>query len=249
MEEIVSFQSFRDLVHKYTPDERYFFRGESDVNYQLIPSVGRILNGGGNMGYLDEKSILERFKAHASGLIQNHPTNDWDWLALAQHHGLPTRLLDWSVNPLVALYFSVEKEYTNKEFELMGKLDENFTGDSSFYILTMKSNFIECKDSSPFELSKDNDSVNSYNAAIFRSFHVSKRIPSQGGLFTVQSDPKKTLDTILKKNRIRKFIIPYKVRSDLKKELALYGIHSGTIYADLDGYAKYLKERFISQGK
>jgi type I restriction enzyme M protein len=47
--------------------------------------------------------MLEKFKREAIPYLTIKPNDDWDWLALAQHHGLPTRLLDWTQNPLVAV--------------------------------------------------------------------------------------------------------------------------------------------------
>lgn len=72
------------------PRGRWVFRGLSDAAYSLTPSVGRI-SGEDHAKY--EKSLFAMFRREAREYVDPLPS-DWEWLALAQHHGLPTRLLD-----------------------------------------------------------------------------------------------------------------------------------------------------------
>ena len=61
------------------------------------------------MVLVHERELLEKFKNEAPRTLQLVPNSDWDWLVVAQHHGLPTRLLDWSFDPYAALWFALEK--------------------------------------------------------------------------------------------------------------------------------------------
>ena len=95
---------------------RWVFRGHSDKNYSLIPSVGRVPYPA-NHRIKYERSLFNMFRREAREHVESLPS-EWEWLALARHHGLPTRLLDWSNNPLIALYFAVE-HHNSRDGELL----------------------------------------------------------------------------------------------------------------------------------
>jgi hypothetical protein len=76
------------------------FRGLARASYTNISSLARLT---GDYPRL-ERHLLRNFRKYAHNDAPG-PT-DWDWLALGQHHGLPTRLLDWTFSPLVALHFA-----------------------------------------------------------------------------------------------------------------------------------------------
>lgn len=79
-----------------------WFRGQPNAAFDLNPGVFRSLDF-----ERSERQMLDEFKHSALSRSDVHPEDYWDWLVLAQHHGLPTRLLDWSENPLQALFFAV----------------------------------------------------------------------------------------------------------------------------------------------
>src|SRR5690349_11458428 len=109
MKEIVinSFSGLHDVIENY--DARtVIYRGVKSVEFPLMPKVGRIVPPKSNGSReANEKEILRLFKERALRFLDVVPTSDWDWLALGQQYGLPTRLLDWTENPLVACFFAV----------------------------------------------------------------------------------------------------------------------------------------------
>ena len=85
----------------------FLFRGVPKATYELVPKIGRIKGRSKTDLYNLEREMFEMFKVHAVPFLADRPANDWEWLALSRHHGLPTRLLDWTLNPMVAAFFAV----------------------------------------------------------------------------------------------------------------------------------------------
>jgi hypothetical protein len=160
MAEII-IRSFDDL-HKAVSTHDHnivIYRGLKRVDYDLIPRLGREKLSG-TEPLKAEQTILRLFREQAYQYVSDHNLKGWDWLALAQHHGLPTRLMDWTRNPLVAAYFAVEKEHN---------------GDSVIWVYRER-HFINT-DSWP-------DPFERREVGRFIPNHVTRRITAQMGVFT-----------------------------------------------------------------
>lgn len=243
-DEIRSLPEFIDFVFESCRDGRTVFRGERRNDYSLKPKAGRLktsipsdlLNIFSNIPsawperfHSGEKQIFERFKEVSRPYLTTIPANDWEWLALAQHHGLPTRLLDWTTNPLVALYFAVCEDVTGNwlEREKVGNL--NYDGGARLYFTSVSEPLLDISNSEPFD-----------SEGFFFCAHVTDRLASQAGLFSIQKNPHEAMrfksDSFLN--------IPHEVRDTLKRDLAFIGITHGLIFPGLDGISKGLHELY-----
>ena len=185
------------------------FRGVKDVSYRLVPSIGRREFTGGSSLQKAERRMFQLFKESGLPYLPFVPRDDWEWLAVCQHYGLPTRLLDWTTNPLVAAYFAVE-----------GRPDE----DGVLYTYTGTETVSADERPSPFEV----DEVLRY-----RPPHISPRVVAQSALFTIHPDPRKPFSS----RQISALTVPAGAKGQLKRALYKYGIGKKTLFPSLEGVA------------
>lgn len=200
------------------PRGRWVFRGHSKSSYELIPSVGRGMHTSRDrLKY--EESLFDIFRREARAYLNPAPSTEWEWLSLAQHHGLPTRLLDWTHNLLVAVYFGVEADST---------VDGEF-----FALRTITQASERIREGSPFSIQRP---------VKFYPNVVTARIRAQEGLFIVCSELETPLDQGLRDDwEIERLRIPARAKESLQYELFRLGVHASSLFPDVEGLAARLK--------
>ena len=199
-------------------------------NWVLLPQLARIYHSGGHE--TREENMFAEFKRRAVPFLDREPPNDWEWLALARHHGLPTRLLDWTDNPLVALWFAVTDA---------GAVDGE---DSVVWLLGRIPMLTRPGAEPPFEGSQ---------TVLFCARHSDPRIVAQGGWFTCHRSGSRAgrfrpLHEDLPEpgagSASGAFLrILAGSRGRLRDELAACGVHDASVFPSLGGLCAWLAWR------
>jgi hypothetical protein len=208
----------------------HVFRGVTDSKlHKLIPSIGRSKR----YDPKDEKETLELFKRRAFLSIASHQTSEWEWLAIAQHHGLPTRLLDWTTNPLVALYFATQPKVKNNEIEHLS------ANGGAVYMM----HFCEYIDTA-----KVIDPFTYHEIGVYQPPNIASRIVGQSGVFTIQPNPCEELKYNLddaQTDEIMKVTFTKKTAEKIQSQLFKIGIRHDMLFPDLDGFTESIKIKAI----
>jgi hypothetical protein len=221
------------ILMGYRPHSKagWWYRGHADASWRLIPKAGRpefLLPDGRHLGRFHD------WAEESVSYIDNPPANQWELLAIAQHHGLATCLLDWSNNPLVGLFFAC---------------CEHPDRDAALFIYQP-----------PSYITREEESLRSGSAKgvglISRA--VTTRILNPRGVFSVHMPPDFEITNVPLSSEfgplegqdsLLRVLIPAGMKPDVLRMLDVYGVNRVTLFPDLDGLSGYVNwetQRMVS---
>ncbi len=248
--ELLYENSWQDDLQRYRSN--YAFRGLSDKTYDLKTSLMRL----GGKYWEVERHLLRNFRKYAQTENVELNYSDWKWLTIGQHHGLPTRLLDWTYSPFVALHFVTQNiqrydrdgviwcvDYTraHKKIPQILKRQQQHTRSNVFTIGMIERaannlNSFDKLDSSDFIL-------------FFEPPSMDERIVNQFALFSVISNPKLAVDSWLLSNHsnqeiFKRIVIPKEIKWEIRDKLDQANITERVLFPGLDGLATWLNRHY-----
>lgn len=234
-------------LRKNLKNRKLWYRGHSNEAYRLVPSIGReTVYTGKRVAYSapQERDLLHRFRRRTY-LEAGRLLKAGEALFVARHHGLPTRLLDWTANALFGLYFACYEQYDaeaqlwalDRFDDVVGldalKLAEYSTETELFTALDARS------------------SPRRRRIKLIEPLYNSARIRAQDGAFTVHSEPSTSIDEYARRrfrnadldiHGLYKWQIAHKDKRRLIEQLSGLGITHRSVFPDLDGIARSLWE-------
>lgn len=238
--------------HRRSP---FVFRGMSDASWALMTSLERL----GTPPERVEQPLLRAFGKYARvGTLSRQ--SEWERLAIAQHNGLPTRVLDWTVSPFVAAHFATtERQYRNVDGiiwcvnvdnvrdNLLPKAMRNDLVAAQAYLYN-----VPLLDSS-FPLLSKFDETDGYSGDVMIFLEppsIDARIQNQFGILSVMNGPSKSHDAYLRKcsqtnpGLVRRIIIDHRAKAEIRDMLDQNNITERMLFPGLPGLCDWLRRYY-----
>jgi hypothetical protein len=216
-----SLRSFLKVVESHDRGKFRLFRGQN-CNKPLLPKIARA--DPTNDTAAIEKEMLAELRRRGTLTIGREMSNDWDLMVYAQHYGMATRLLDWTSNPLAALWFACSDGDT----------------DSSGYVYlfeVIEELLLDEDVKSPFDIGR---------TRVFRPNLNNSRIVAQSGWFTAHRYSKKVgkFSRLEGNPEVKAYLVEVEVPGTMKaavmRSLDMLGINSQSLFPDVEGVCRYI---------
>jgi hypothetical protein len=259
----ITVRSLGDLIDKVTPTEpdprtgrrrdSGVYRGDPDASWPLLTSLDKLGGARSPHSKADlEEHILRNFIRYSRPYFSQPPVNEWEVLVAAQHHGLPTRLLDWTYSPLVAAHFATldcERESDRVVWRLDWKSVHRFfqLPELALLIQDLEGILSSERQMTPWALFAEPADSKQF-ACMFEPPSLNARIAAQSATFTLCSDKRQSFDGFLEKHglgsALTKLIIPAKETARFRDQLDLVSVDERRLFPDLDGVAAEMRRYY-----
>ena len=234
--EAFGISDFIEVIQRYKSTEGWDFRGQAKLCWPLVPKAGRdqyfcrpnpLIRNNDHIQVSGDLGRFDQWKHHAVAIRDPLPANEFDCLAYAQHYGLATRLLDWTTNPLVALFFAVETDLA--------------TDGAVFCYFPLQT------------VPRATAILDEYKlTARFVPPQFDRRIVAQSGVFSYHYDPRAPIEAEIipshapyigpdtRGKNLAVIKVPAAQKESFQARLSELGITKRTLFPDLDGVSAYV---------
>lgn len=249
--ELLTEQKFNDGIQRYRSS--YLYRGLPNQNYSLMTSLQR--NCKNKQGDIEE-SILRNFTKYAATEDPKLIESVWRQLIIGQHHGLPTRLLDWTYSPLIGLHFATSGEdlsCMDQHDGVLWKIDiEEINSLLPFgykKVLALEKAYLFTVDMLKGlvnDLNKYDNDMDGNSMVLLEPPSIDQRIINQYSYFAIIPRKVQNIEAFFRDNTTNtvKYIIDRKLRWQIRDILDQMNINERVIYPGLDGLSAWLRRHY-----
>jgi hypothetical protein len=207
-----------EILNSIELGNQTIFRGHADFSWELKPSIGRHYSGDwGNVTEREQKA-LESFERRSVPHLRTKPSSKIEWLSLMQHHGCATRLLDFTTNPLIALFFASETLNKVDGALISAKYKNLYNPERADKLFEEQKNFV------------------------YHPPHITERIIGQSGCFVCCAKPNAPLDS----KQCSTIRIKTSDKPQIREELKFLDVTYAALFPGIDGICRDLRDSLVN---